>query len=595
MSRLSTILIVMAMVVTAVSIAVVLNLQFDFPLGQSAALGLVALFGLALLHVQGERTRDRKWLEARISEISAVAGDVNTEVDNIASRLSRLETGLPERIRQENEALAVEIEVVGTLMKQVADALADVEARFDRRLDDVSHKLEANRLPPPQPRFEPQPQPRISASRFDPPPQPQAPPRYDPPAPPQPRFETAPAPYIQAQPAPPPPQPAYQRVEVIHTPTHVPAPAAMAPPPPPAPPAPPRMERETRVEPRFEAPPVQVEPAGRSHGLGPLAGPGVPPPVVVAPPPAPEPPRIPTPFEREVETAIRAERIEVHLQPIVTLPQRKVRYYEVLTRLRGADGRLIPAGEFIPAAEYRRMMPKLDTFQVIRSFQILKRLTTRNREMGLFVNLAVSSLVDPTFFREFHTFLSQNKPLADLVQFEFTHEAVTDMGPLEMESLATLSDLGYRFSIDHVSDLRLEFQQLFDVGFRTLKISADRLLGRAPLGGGDIHPADLNGHLGRKGFTLVVDRVEAEAQVVDLLEFEVKLAQGNLFSAPRQVRPEILAAQPGGAAVASQPQQQSAPTPQPQPAAGQGSAAAPRPAAAPAAGAPPWTQVRARR
>src|SRR5687768_13987612 len=108
MSRVATILIVLAMVVTAVSVAVVLGVQFGFPLGQSAALGLAVLFGLALLHVQSERRRDRRWLEARIAEIAAVAGDVNTEVGKVATRISRLDQALPNRIRDENEPLAAE-------------------------------------------------------------------------------------------------------------------------------------------------------------------------------------------------------------------------------------------------------------------------------------------------------------------------------------------------------------------------------------------------------------------------------------------------------------------------------------------------------
>lgn len=436
MSRLSTILIVIAMVVTAGSIAVVLNIQFAFPLGQAAALGLALLFALALFHVQIERRRDRRWLETRIAEISAVAADVNTEVGKVATRVVRLDQSLDQRIREENEPLAAEVEVLGQLMKQIAETLADVEIRFERRIDEVSARADAPRLSPPE------------AQR------------------------------------------------AIAAPVATPA----------------------------SPPPARADTA-----------------------------RIPSAFEREVEAAIKAERIEIHLQPVVTLPQRKVRYYEVLTRLRGSDGRLIPAGEFIQAAEDRRMIARLDTFQVIRSFQILKRLTARNNDVGLFVNLSAYSLIDGTFFREFQSFLGQNRQVADFVQFEFTQAAVRDMGPLETETLRAIADLGFRFCVDNVGDLKMDFRSLADVGFRTAKVSADRLLGRAPVVTGDIHPADLSGHLQRQGMTLIVDRIETESQVIDLLDYEIRLAQGFLFSAPRQVRPEIL-----GTAPAAQPAQKAA-------------------------------------
>ncbi len=45
--------------------------------------------------------------------------------------------------------------------------------------------------------------------------------------------------------------------------------------------------------------------------------------------------------------ACDANRIDLYLQPIVTLPQRKVRYYEAMSRLRSEDGDIIPAVDFI--------------------------------------------------------------------------------------------------------------------------------------------------------------------------------------------------------------------------------------------------------
>src|SRR5512132_416997 len=49
--------------------------------------------------------------------------------------------------------------------------------------------------------------------------------------------------------------------------------------------------------------------------------------------------------------AVDANRVDLYLQPIVTLPQRKVRYYEALSRLRTEDGEVVPAIDFIDIAE----------------------------------------------------------------------------------------------------------------------------------------------------------------------------------------------------------------------------------------------------
>ena len=55
-----------------------------------------------------------------------------------------------------------------------------------------------------------------------------------------------------------------------------------------------------------------------------------------------------------VRGAIDANRIDLYLQPIVTLPQRKVRYYEALTRLRTEDGTRAAAGRFPRGGRSRR-------------------------------------------------------------------------------------------------------------------------------------------------------------------------------------------------------------------------------------------------
>ena len=55
-----------------------------------------------------------------------------------------------------------------------------------------------------------------------------------------------------------------------------------------------------------------------------------------------------------IRSAIDAHRIDMHLQPIVTLPQRKVRYYEALTRLRTEDGHMLQPPEFLEPAESQR-------------------------------------------------------------------------------------------------------------------------------------------------------------------------------------------------------------------------------------------------
>jgi cyclic-di-GMP phosphodiesterase TipF (flagellum assembly factor) len=245
-----------------------------------------------------------------------------------------------------------------------------------------------------------------------------------------------------------------------------------------------------------------------------------------------------------IDKAADAHRIDLYLQPVVTLPQRKVRYYEALSRLRTEDGDIVPAGEFIDIAESAGLMPRIDNLLLFRCVQVTRRLQLKNRDIGVFCNVCGLTLSDPVYFRHFLDFMDANRALSGGLILEFTQKAYRTFGPIEHESLAALAERGFRFSMDHVADLRMEPKELADRWFRFLKVPAALLLNPAFAAKSDIHQGDLADLLARSGIDLIAERVETESMVVDLLDFDVRFGQGFLFSPPRPVRPESLQGTP---------------------------------------------------
>jgi len=288
------------------------------------------------------------------------------------------------------------------------------------------------------------------------------------------------------------------------------------------------------------------------------------------PPPPPPPPAAPASSEsgaavashfrglsREqivavIDKAADAHRIDLYLQPVVTLPQRKVRYYEALSRLRTEDGDIVPAGEFIDIAESAGLMPRIDNLLLFRCVQVTRRLQLKNRDIGVFCNVCGLTLSDPVYFRHFLDFMDANRALSGALILEFTQKAYRAFGPIEHESLAALAERGFRFSMDHVADLRMEPKELADRWFRFLKVPAALLLNPAFAAKSDIHQGDLADLLARSGIDLIAERVETESNVVDLLDFDVRFGQGFLFSPPRPVRPESLQGTPAATQAAGE-------------------------------------------
>jgi cyclic-di-GMP phosphodiesterase TipF (flagellum assembly factor) len=265
-------------------------------------------------------------------------------------------------------------------------------------------------------------------------------------------------------------------------------------------------------------------------------------------PRAPAPSRSSPHVLAAVRSAVEENRIDIYLQPMVTLPQRKVRFYEAVTRLRDDKDQLLAAEDFISVAEAAGLIGRIDHMVMLRCVQVLRRLMVRNKEVGVFCNVAAATLGNPAIFAQCLDFLEANRALAPSFVLEFKQSTFRNLGPTETEHLAALAQRGYRFSIDHVTDLRIEPRELADRGVRFIKVPAALLLDQRQTSASDIHPSDLSDLLGRFGIDLIAERIEGERAVVDLLDYDVRFGQGFLFAPPRPLRPEGASATGGASA-----------------------------------------------
>ncbi|MFY9958303.1 EAL domain-containing protein [Bradyrhizobium sp.] len=246
-----------------------------------------------------------------------------------------------------------------------------------------------------------------------------------------------------------------------------------------------------------------------------------------------------------VRNAVEENRIDIYLQPMVTLPQRKVRFYEAVTRLRDERDQILAAEDFIAVAEVAGLIGRIDHMVMLRCVQVLRRLLVRNKDVGVFCNVAAATLASTATFSQCLDFLEANRALAPSLVLEFKQATFRNLGPTEIEHLAALAQRGYRFSIDHVTDLRIEPRELADRGVRYIKVPAALLLDPKQTSTSDIHPSDLSDLLGRFGIDLIAERIEGERAVVDLLDYDVRFGQGFLFAPPRPLRPEGASANGG--------------------------------------------------
>ena len=235
-----------------------------------------------------------------------------------------------------------------------------------------------------------------------------------------------------------------------------------------------------------------------------------------------------------IKEAILSERIDLYLQPIVSLPQRKARFFEAFSRLRDANGAVLTPASYIEAAERANRISIIDNMILMRCIQALRRHSRENRRGVFFCNLSPATLFDEEFFNDFTDYLESNSDLASNLVFEFTYPSVHMMHPRVEDNLKAIARRGFAFSIDHIHSLNLDWETLRDKNFRYAKADASMLL--AASRNGDVSAQKLRTFRKRlqdAEIDLIAEKIELEKNMPEILSLGIDYGQGNLFGPAR--------------------------------------------------------------
>jgi cyclic-di-GMP phosphodiesterase TipF (flagellum assembly factor) len=236
-----------------------------------------------------------------------------------------------------------------------------------------------------------------------------------------------------------------------------------------------------------------------------------------------------------VRDAIENRRIDLYLQPIVSLPQRKPRYYEAFSRLRQADGRVLKPADYLEAAERANHIGVIDNMILMRCIQALRAEMTRAPRLAVFCNLSPATIYDTDFFNQLTDYLEANADLASNVIFEFTYPAIQTMHPRVTENLNAIAAKGFVFSIDHVHSIDLDWEGLRARNFAFAKAPASLLL--AASRADEASATRLRAfrrRLASVGIDLIAEKIEFENHMPEILSLGIDYGQGNLFGPARR-------------------------------------------------------------
>lgn len=236
-----------------------------------------------------------------------------------------------------------------------------------------------------------------------------------------------------------------------------------------------------------------------------------------------------------IQAAIAAGRIDLHVNPILGLPQRRERFYDLYPLLRLSDESLLMPEEFGPVLDRNGGRACFDAAILEKATELADGLAAAGSDVGVIVTLSAPS--DPGLLETLEAILESSGALLNRLVLQVDQRSWNDAVDAT-GVFARLLEAGTSFALDDVRDENLNPAALARQGVRLVRLRADRLI--ADEARPDV--AALVLALSRAGIDVVADAIDNEAVVPELLDLGIPLAQGLGLALPFPVEAAVGAA-----------------------------------------------------
>jgi diguanylate cyclase (GGDEF)-like protein len=233
-----------------------------------------------------------------------------------------------------------------------------------------------------------------------------------------------------------------------------------------------------------------------------------------------------------IRDALTNDRLSLHTQPIRSLASGGIERYELLLRMTGDNGELLPAASFIETAERSGMVQELDRWVVVRALELLASREREGKPVSLHVNLSGASVADLSVLEFIERRLDEGEADPSRCTFEITETARVHDYEAAGGFADRLTEFGCQVAIDDYGAGFGPFHYLKQIPFDLIKIDGS-FISDMPNSDADQLTVQAIVQIARGlGKTTIAEYVQDDITAQMLREYGVDMAQGYHLGRP---------------------------------------------------------------
>ncbi|MEM7404492.1 MAG: EAL domain-containing protein [Pseudomonadota bacterium] len=233
-------------------------------------------------------------------------------------------------------------------------------------------------------------------------------------------------------------------------------------------------------------------------------------------------------WQAALDRALASGEVPLATQPVVTVNARRIVHREVLARLQGPDGELVPAGLFLPVAAREGQLPALD--RVVLS-ALLDKMPSRGGQIRFAVNVSMASAADESFCAWLAEALADCAGRERIV-FELPWDAARIQQSTALSFSALVRRHGAQVALDHMGAEHLDVDWLQALSPAYLKLDGGFAIDLATDPAQQDYLRSLVGLAHSIDALLIAEHIQKATDIAVLARLRVDAVQGYAIGQP---------------------------------------------------------------